>query len=105
MNLLQFLHIGLTALPWGFAIWCRRAWVLLICIAVNMVVMTQWLILGNCVINRFEGDGTTTESAVMIDIAKYWQIPFQEFKDGFILINALAPSFLQISRIAGALGL
>ena len=99
------MHIGITALPWIFAIWCRKAWVLLICLAVNLLVMTQWLILGRCVLNEIENEGRTKESTIMMDIAEHWQIPFLEFKDGFILITSLAPSFLQMSLIAGELGL
>ena len=70
-----------------------------------MLVMAQWLILGRCVLNEIENEGLTNESLLMIQFSEWMQIPLKEFKDGFILINSIAPSFLQISRIAGEIGL
>ena len=102
---LKIFHIGLLTLPWLIGIMCRRAWILLLCLAINFVVLTQWLILGRCILNEVENNGASKESSMMIDVAEYFNIPLQEFKDGYVLINSLAPSFLQMSRIAGALGL
>ena len=70
-----------------------------------MLVMAQWLILGRCILNELENEDASTESVFVTDWSEWMQIPEKEFKDGFILINSIAPSFLQISRIAGDLGL
>ena len=102
---LHVLHVGITALPWIIGIWCRKVWILLACIAIQMLVMAQWLILGRCILNEIENEGLTSESLLMIQFSEWMQIPLKEFKDGFILINSIAPSFLQISRIAGEIGL
>jgi len=102
---LKVLHVGITTLPWILGIWCRKAWVLLICIAIQMLVMTQWLIYGGCILNEIENEGLSKESVFVTEFAEWMQITEKECKDGFILINSIAPSFLQISRIAGELGL
>lgn len=102
---LKVLHLGITALPWILGIWCRKAWVLLLCIALQMLAMAQWLILGRCILNEIENEGASTESMLIIDISEWMQIPVKEFKDGFVLINSIAPSFLQMSRIAADLGI
>lgn len=70
-----------------------------------MLVMTQWLIYGGCILNEIENEGRSKESVFVTELAEWMQISEKEFKDGFILINSIAPSFLQISRIAGELGL
>lgn len=70
-----------------------------------MLVMTQWLIYGGCILNEIENEGLSTESVFVTGLSEWMQIPVKEFKDGFILINSIAPTFLQISRIAGELGL
>jgi hypothetical protein len=70
-----------------------------------MLAMAQWLILGRCVLNEIENEGASTESVFITDISEWMQIPVKEFKDGFVLINSIAPSFLQMSRIAGDLGI
>jgi len=77
----------------------------LACIAIQLVVLAQWLILGRCVLNEIENEGSSSESIHLIQFSEWMQIPLKEFKDGFILINSIAPSFLQISRIAGEIGL
>lgn len=102
---LKVLHVGISTLPWILGIWCRKAWVLLLCIAIQMLVMTQWLIYGGCILNEIENEGLSTESVFVTGLSEWMQIPVKEFKDGFILINSIAPTFLQISRIAGELGL
>ena len=102
---LKILHVGISTMPWVLGIWCRKAWVLLLCLAIQMLVMAQWLILGRCILNELENEDASTESVFVTDWSEWMQIPEKEFKDGFILINSIAPSFLQISRIAGDLGL
>jgi len=102
---LKYAHVGVTALPWVIGLWCRKAWVLMICLAIQILVLTQWLLLGRCVLNEIENGGESIESEPMVRVAEWFGIPFQEFKDGFVLINSLAPSFLHMSRIAGALGI
>ena len=105
LGVIKILHIGITALPWIIALWFRKAWVILICLAIQIVVMTQWIVLGRCFLNSIENGGTSAESETMMNVAEWFQIPFDEFKHGFVLINSLAPSFLQMSRLAGALKL
>ena len=105
LEILKICHIGITMLPWIIALWCRKAWILLICLAIQLLVMTLWLVLGSCFLNKIENGGASTESEAMMHIAEQLGIPFDEFKHGFVLINSLAPSFLQMSRLAGALGL
>ncbi len=105
LGLIKILHIGITALPWIIAIWFRKAWIILLCLAIEIVVMTQWVVLGRCFLYKIESGGASSESETMMQVAEWFQIPYDEFKNGFVLINSLAPSFLQMSRLAGALNL
>jgi hypothetical protein len=91
--------------PWPVAIWARQAWIIILCLAIHLVIIVQWAILGNCILNRIENEGRTDESEFVIQTSEYLKIPLEEFKHGMILVNSLAPNFLHLSRLAGALGL
>ena len=91
--------------PWIAAIWFRQAWIIMLCLAVHLFVLTQWAILGRCFLHRIENGGTSDESEWITYFATIFQIPLEEFKHGMILVNGLAPNFLHLSRLAGALGL
>jgi hypothetical protein len=99
---LQTAHLALTAIPWILALWVRQAWVILICIAIQILLLAQWLVVGHCVLNPLENDGST-ESFMMIRASEWFGVPLEEFKRGFVLINSVAPSFFQMGRLAGAL--
>ena len=99
-------HLLLAASPWIAAIWIRQAWVIMVCLAIHLTVITQWAFLkGKCFLNKIENEGLSDESEISIQISEWLQIPLDELKQGFILINGLAPNFLHLSRLAGALGL
>ena len=105
MEWLKRLHICLAASPWIAAIYFRQAWIIILCLAVHVIVITQWAILGNCILNRIENEGASDDADWMIYFASVFQIPIEELKHGMILVNGLAPNFLHLSRLAGALGL
>ena len=99
-------HLLLVASPWIAAIWIRQVWVIILCLAIHLVVMTQRAFLkGKCFLNKIENEGLSDESEISIQMSEWLQIPLDELKQGFILINGLAPNFLHLSRLAGALGL
>ena len=101
---LQAFHIGITMLPWIVALFVRSPAILLLAIAIQTVVILQWVLVGHCVLNPLENNGAkhslTTES-----LAAWIGLPIEEFERGVALIHTAAPSFLQFSRLAGALGL
>jgi hypothetical protein len=104
LQILQLVHIAITALPWVIAIFFRHPVILLLCLAGQILAMVQWLVFGHCLLNPLENNGST-ESAAMEWTAEWLRIPLENFKRGFVLVNAAAPSFLNLSRIAGYLGL
>ncbi len=101
---LQAFHIALTALPWLIGLFVRSPAILLITIAIQTLIILQWVLVGHCVLNPLENNGSkhslTTES-----LAAWIGLPVAEFEKGIALIHTAAPSFLQFSRLAGALGL
>lgn len=106
MEWLKRAHILMAASPWFAAIWFRKVWIIILCVAIHIVVITQWAILkGRCFLSRIENNGLSDESDALINLSAWLQIPYEEFKQGVILINGLAPNFLHLSRLAGALGL
>lgn len=101
---LQTAHVALTAVPWILALWVRQAWIILICIAIQILLHAQWLIVGHCVLNPLENENNgTTDSFAMVRASECLGIPIEDFKKGFLLINSVAPSFFQMGRLAGAL--
>jgi hypothetical protein len=102
-DLLQIVHIGITALPWIIAIFVRHPGVLLLCLAAQVLVMVQWLVVGHCLLTPLETDGAT-ESPLMERFSDWIQVPLENFKKGFVLVNAAAPSFLKLSKVAAYLG-
>jgi hypothetical protein len=106
MEWLKRLHILIAVSPWIAAIWIRQVWMIILCLAIHFVVITQWAILkGDCFLHRIENRGSSNDSELSLYLADMLQIPHEEFKQGVILINGLAPNFLHFSRLAGALGL
>ena len=105
MEWLKRAHICISVSPWIAAIWFRQAWIIILCLAFHLVVITQWAVLGRCFLHRIENEGRTDESEFAIQASEYFKIPLEELKQGFILVNGLAPNFLHLSRLAGALGL
>lgn len=102
MTPLQVFHIGITLLPWIIGIFVRNPLILLIALAAQVLVMTQWIVLGHCILSPIENNGSKN-SITVEQIAAWLKLPVEEFNKGFTLINATAPSFLQFSRIAKAL--
>lgn len=106
MEWLKRAHILFALTPWVAAILFRKVWLILLCLAIHLVASAQWAILqGRCFLNRIENNGLSDESEALLHVSAWLQIPFTELKQGFVLVNALAPSFLHLSRLAGALGL
>jgi len=106
MEWLKRLHILIAASPWIAAVWFRQVWIIILCLAIHLVVITQWAILkGKCFLHHIENGGVSDESELSLYLADVLQIPLDELKRGFILINGLAPNFLHLSRLAGALNL
>jgi len=105
MEWLKRFHIVMIASPWIAALWFRQVWIIIVCLAIHLLVMAQWSILGNCFLNRIENEGKSDESEILLNAADWFQIHPEELKRGYVLINSLAPNFLHLSRLAGALGL
>jgi len=106
MDWLKRAHLLIALTPWIAAILFRQVWLILICLACHLIVISQWAILhGKCFLNRIENNGISDESEALVQLSDWLQVPLTELKQGVILVNAVAPNFLHLSRLAGALGL
>ena len=104
MQWLQVLHAVLATLPWVVLLWTRNLWVSVVWLAISLMVTAQWQVIGTCILNPIENEGG--QYAVFVEkLAGWFKLPVEESDKGFTLVNMLSPSFAQMSRIAGALGL
>jgi hypothetical protein len=103
-HIFLILHIGITLVPWVVAIFFRHPAVLLLCITAEILAMVQWLVIGYCLMNPLENGGSK-EPLLIQSVADWLRIPLENFQQGLVLVNAAAPSFLKLSRIAGYLGI
>lgn len=103
-QLVKILHACFGLLPWIIVLFIDSLAIRLLAIGVIIAVMAQWLILGHCFLHPLENEDGSTESELEQAFSKMLQIPFEEFKKGLIMVNFLSPSFMELSRIAKALG-
>jgi hypothetical protein len=104
MTPLQVFHIALALLPWMIALFVRSPTILLAAIAVQTLVMIQWVVIGYCILNPIENNGSKN-SHITESISEWIQLPIEEVNKGIALIQTAAPSFLQFSRLARLLGI
>lgn len=104
LSMLQIFHVGITLLPWIIALFVRSPAILLAAIAIQTLVILQWVVVGHCILNPIENNGST-HSAATEKLAAWLKIPVEEFNKISALVSTAAPSFLQMSRLAGSLGL
>jgi hypothetical protein len=96
-------HNIIAIVPWIVALFVSDPTLLLLFIAIELLVMVQWVVLGYCVLSPLENNGSTN-SAACDYLAELLQIPVDAINKGIVVVNCAAPCFLTLSRIAGALG-
>lgn len=101
---MQAFHILLALSPWLIALFVRSPTILLAAIAIQMLVIIQWVVIGHCILNPIENNGSKNSHAAE-SLAEWLQLPMEEFNKGIALIHTAAPSFLQFSRLARSLGI
>jgi hypothetical protein len=92
--------MSLTA--WFVALYLRSPYLIILTLAWNILLMTQWLVLGGCVLTSIETPGEK-ESAIIQWWAKISQTPIHAVKKAVTLINTTSPMLFQLSRLAGYL--
>jgi hypothetical protein len=100
---LLIFHIVITGLPWIVALFFSDPTLLLLFIAIELLVILQWVVVGYCILSPLENNGSTN-SAACDYLADLLQIPVDAINKGIVAVNCAAPCFLTLSRIAGALG-
>lgn len=100
---LLIFHIVITGIPWIVALFVSDPTLLLLFIAIELLVILQWVVVGYCILSPFENNGSTN-SAACDYLAELLQIPVDAINKGIVAVNCAAPCFLTLSRIAGALG-
>ena len=98
------LHVMVALIPWAVSIFVKNPVILILCLAGQILAMVQWLVFGYCLMNPLENNGSS-ESFVMKRVSEWLRIPLENFQRGLVLVNAAAPSFLELSKIAGYLGI
>ena len=104
MNILLCLHAMSVSFAWISALYFKSPAIVILCLSFNIILMTQWLVLGGCVLTQIETPGTD-ESFITKWMADVSQTPIEAVKQAWTLINTASPTFFQLSRLAGALGL
>lgn len=97
------LHCCLATIPWLSAMFVQTPGFLLLAVLVNIGILVQYLILNTCVLTFIETPGEN-ESFITIGLATLTQTPLEAVKHAVTLINFVAPTFLELSKIAERLG-
>lgn len=64
MTPLQVFHILLALLPWLIALFVRSPAILLAAVAIQTLVMIQWIVIGHCILNPIENNGSKHSHAM-----------------------------------------
>jgi hypothetical protein len=101
---LLIVHCLVILIPWFVVWWFREPWIILLCLGISVLVMTQWLVLGECVLHRFENEDGDRESAVLRWMSERIDMPLDKIKHSFVLTNMVSPMMAQIARLCHVLG-
>lgn len=101
--IIGLIHCVIVAAPWIIAIGARKPWLLLVAVALEVAAMVQWVVFGHCLLNPLETGRSTSAGSEFV--ARMMGLPTADFDKGFVLIQCVAPMFVQLSRIAAALGI
>ena len=104
-GVLKWAHIILALSPWLLVWWIRDPYWSLICICITILIMTQWLVLGDCILHTVENNDGSPDSEFMTYLSSLLQIPLESIKNGYILTNAVSPMFAHFSRMCRYFGL
>jgi len=99
--------IGIALAPgsWLLVWWIRDPYWILICICLTILIMTQWLVLGRCILHTIENDDGSSDSEFMTYLSSLLQIPLESIKNGYILTNVVSQMFAQFSLLCRYFGL
>ena len=103
MKWLQSLHGMVTIIPWLVVAFIRDPRLLLLSIMVEFFIVIQWVILGGCILNPIENNGSK-HSALHEWAAGQLGIGVREFNRGSILVTCVAPTCAMAGILFGLLG-
>jgi hypothetical protein len=102
---LKLIHVGIGFLPSIVAIVARNNIpVMLASIACVLLIITQWIVLGHCILSPLENNGSKFPASFEF-MAKKWGLHPRDFGKGAIIMLFIAPCFYQLSQIARILRL
>jgi hypothetical protein len=102
---LKLIHGIIGLLPITLAIVSRNNIpIMLTCIACVLLIITQWIILGYCILSPIENKGSKIPASFEF-LAKKWGMNPHDFGKGAIIILFIAPCFYQLSQISRILRL
>jgi hypothetical protein len=91
MRWLQILHTTIVIIPWLVVAIIRDPRLLLLSIMIEFFIVIQWVLLGGCILNPIENNGSKY-SAFHEWASKQLGIGVREFNKGSILITNVAPT-------------
>ena len=99
---LQIIHGSSVCIPWMIVWYVRDVRLLLMAVFWNFLIVTQWVILGKCIISPIENNGSRY-LALYEYLAGKLGIHPRDFSKGALLVMTVAPCFVMGSRIAAYL--
>lgn len=103
MRWLQILHGTVTIIPWLVVFFIRDPSLLLLSIMIEFFIAIQWVLLGNCILNPIENNGSKY-SVFHEWAANQLGIGVRDFNKGSILITNVAPTCAMAGILFGLLG-
>lgn len=103
MRWLQILHALSGLIPWLVVAIIRDPRLLLLTIMIEFFIVIQWVLLGGCILNHIENNGSKY-SAFHEWASEQLGIGVREFNRGTILITNVAPTCAMAGILFGLLG-
>jgi hypothetical protein len=102
MKWFQRLHGIITIIPWLVVFFIRDPSLLLLSIMIEFFIVIQWVLLGGCILNPIENNGSKY-SALHEWFANQLGIDIRDFNKGSILITNVAPTCAMAGILFGLL--
>ena len=100
-------HTAVVGACFVLAIVSRDPTVLAVLLAVALAVLTQWLILGHCFLNRFESgrddtDQSRCQSVIIETLAAWVGISYENMDNVLIIAVVFLPSLWMVYKLRSA---
>jgi len=103
--LLKSIHVALAVSPWFLVIWLREPVWIILCIAIGIIILGQWVVFERCLLHSIENSDGSTDSDLMHKVADWLGGSFEITHKTYVIGNFISPLFIMMSRLAAAMGL